>query len=76
MKTLWQRLRSPTPAFWRKVRKVGVTCTAVGGAMVTAPAGVHAWVALVGGYLTVAGGVTIALASITCTDSPAAQQPS
>lgn len=76
MKHLWDRLNSPTPAFWRKVRKVGATCAAVGAAMSAAPAGVHAWVALVGGYLTVAGGVTIALASITCTDSPAAQQPS
>ncbi len=70
MNTLWQRLNSPTPAFWRKVRKVGVVATAVGGAMSAAPAVLPAWIALVGGYLTVAGGVTIGLASITCTDSP------
>jgi hypothetical protein len=76
MQHLWDRLNSPTPAFWRKVRKLGIVCAAVGAPMSAAPAGVHAWVALVGGYLTVAGGVTIALASITCTDSPAAQPPS
>jgi len=76
MKHLWERLNSPTPAFWRKVRKVGMVATAVGGSMSAAPAGVHAWVAVIGGYLTVAGGVTIGLASITCTDSPAEQQPS
>ncbi len=76
MNTLWQRLNSPTPAFWRKVRKIGLVATAVGGAMSAAPAGLPAWIALAGGYLTVAGGVTIGLASITCTDTPAAQQPS
>jgi hypothetical protein len=76
MKTLWHRLNSPTPAFWRKVRKVGAAATAVGVAMSGAPAGLHPWIALVGGYLTVAGGVTMGLASITCTDSPTDQTPS
>jgi hypothetical protein len=76
MNTLWQRLNSPTPAFWRKVRKVGLVATAVGGAMSAAPTTLPAWIALVGGYLTVAGGVTMGLASITCTDAPTAQQPS
>ena len=75
MKTLWQRLNSPTPAFWRKVRAVGIVAGGVGTALSTAPAGLPAWFATVGGYLTVASGVTIALSSLTCSDAPADQTP-
>lgn len=76
MKIIWNRLISPTPAFWRKVRRIGIVAGAVGTAMAAAPAGLPGWIATLGGYLTVASGVTIALASMTCSDSPADQTPS
>ena len=75
MKTIWNRLISPTPAFWRKVRRVGIVTGAVGTAMAAAPATLPLWIATIGNYLTVASGVTIGLASLTCSDSPADQTP-
>lgn len=76
MKTLWNRLTSPTPAFWRKVRAVGLVAGGVGTALASAPTGLPLWFATVGGYLTVASGVTVALSSLTCSDAPADQTPS
>ena len=76
MKTLWSRLLSPTPAFWQKVRRLGLVATAIGGTLATAPVALPVWVVVAAGYLTVAGGVTVSLASLTCSDSPTDQPAS
>jgi hypothetical protein len=54
--TLAERLKSPTPKFFKTIRKIGLSVAAIGGALLAAPVGLP--VALV----TVAGGVMTAVA--------------
>jgi uncharacterized membrane protein YeiH len=60
--TLAERLKSPTPKFFRTVRKIGLSVAAIGGAMLAAPVGLPVALVTVAGYLTVAGGVMTAVA--------------
>jgi hypothetical protein len=58
---LIQRLKAPTPKFFRVLRNVGLGLAAAGAAILTAPITLPAVVITVGGYLTVAGGVVTAV---------------
>lgn len=59
--TLKQRIKQPTPKFFKKVRNLGISIAAVGGAILTAPVSLPAAVITVAGYLTVAGTVASAV---------------
>lgn len=61
MKKIVQRVKAPTPKFFRKVRNVGVGLATVGGVLLTAPVSLPAIVVALGGYLAVAGGVMTAV---------------
>lgn len=58
---LIERLKAPTPKFFRVLRNVGLALAAAGGALLTAPISLPVAVVTVAGYLTVAGGVMTAV---------------
>lgn len=58
---LIERLKAPTPKFFRVLRNVGLAIAAAGGALLTAPISLPVAVVTVAGYLTVAGGVMTAV---------------
>ena len=65
-----QRLVSPTPKFFRTITKIGLTLSAVGGVIVTAPVALPAAIVAVGGYLLTAGGVATAISqAVTTSDN-------
>ena len=58
---LIERLKAPTPKFFRVLRNVGLALAAAGSALLTAPIALPVAVVTVAGYLTVAGGVITAV---------------
>jgi len=56
------RLKSPTPKFFRVLRNVGLGLAAAGGVLVAAPVAIPAGLVALGGYLIVAGTVASAVA--------------
>ena len=59
--TLKARITSPTPSFFRKLRKIGLILAGIGAAIIAAPISLPAMVVSAAGYLTVAGAVTTAV---------------
>lgn len=70
MNTLWQRLNSETPKFWKKAMSLGLTLTAIAGALALAPDTIALpdLVQKVAGYIATAGFVLTAVAKATTTD--------
>lgn len=67
--TLKARIESPTPAFFRAVRKWGLIMAGIGGALMAAPIALPTMIVSIAGYLTVAGAVTVAVSqAATVTD--------
>ncbi len=62
---LVERMKAPTPKFFRVLRNVGIALAAAGGALLTAPVTLPVAVITVAGYLTVAGGVMTAVSQST-----------
>jgi hypothetical protein len=62
-----QRIQSPTPPFFKKLRNIGLTLAAMGTAIVAAPVALPAIIVKVAGYLAVAGGVASAVSQSTTT---------
>lgn len=58
---LVERMKAPTPKFFRVLRNVGLALAAAGGAIITAPIALPVAVVTVAGYLAVAGGVMTAV---------------
>jgi uncharacterized membrane protein HdeD (DUF308 family) len=56
-----QRIQSPTPKFFKKVRNVGLILAAISASILAAPVALPAMVVQVAGYLAVAGGVASAV---------------
>lgn len=54
---LAERVKSPTPKFFKKVRNVGLTLAAVSATILAAPISLPAVLIKVAGYLAVAGSV-------------------
>ena len=75
MKILWNRLISPTPAFWRKVQKCAAGALALVVAL-QAGATAPAWLVTALPYGFTALTTVVAVAQFTCSDSPADQIPS
>jgi len=59
---LKQRLKSPTPKFFRKLRNIGIAVAAVATTIATAPVALPAVLVKIAAYLAVAG-TTISVAS-------------
>lgn len=64
-----QRVKAPTPVFFKKLRLIGLAIAAAGGALVATPVVLPAIIAKVGGYLIVAGGVLSAVSQTAVNDS-------
>ena len=57
MKNIVQRVKAPTPKFFKKVRNISLVLAAIGTTLLTAPVSLPAVVIKIAGYLAVAGGV-------------------
>lgn len=58
---LTERLQASTPAFFKKVRTIGLILAAMGGALLASPVVLPAVVVQVGSYLVLAGSVASAV---------------
>ena len=56
-----ERIKAPTPKFYRILRNVGLGLAAAGGVIIAAPVALPALVVTIGGYLIVAGSVATAV---------------
>lgn len=72
---LAQRIQSPTPSFFKKLRTIGLILAAVSGALMAGPVAVPAIVTQIAGYLAVAGGVITAVSQTAVeTAAPLAEE--
>jgi uncharacterized membrane protein HdeD (DUF308 family) len=60
-----KRAKAPIPKFFKVLRNIGLTMTAIGGTIVAAPIALPIAVSSIGGYLAVAGGVLSAVSQMT-----------
>ena len=68
--TIVERVKAPTPRFFKTLRTIGLTLAGIGGAILAAPVAVPAALITIAGYITLAGGVITAV-SQTAVDSEA-----
>lgn len=59
------RVKAPTPKFFKVLRNIGLALAALGGTLLAAPIALPVVVTTVGGYLAVAGGVVSAVSQLT-----------
>ena len=63
--TFKERVKSPTPKFFKKVRTIGLILAAVSASIIAAPVALPAVVIEIAGYLAVAGSVASAISQTT-----------
>tara|TARA_R110001583_G_scaffold120243_1_gene271497 strand:+ start:275 stop:508 length:234 start_codon:yes stop_codon:yes gene_type:complete len=63
------RLKQPTPTFFRKLRNIGIALAATGGAILAAPISLPTLLVTVATYLTVAGTVATAVSQAVVSDN-------
>lgn len=66
--TIKERMVSPTPKFFRKVRNAALVMGAISSVILTAPVGLPAGLVTIAGYLAVASGIAGALSQATIKD--------
>jgi hypothetical protein len=71
---LIDRLKAPTPKFFKILRNVGLGLAAAGGVLVAAPITIPALVVTIGGYLIVAGSVATAVSQAVTTNESNKEQ--
>ena len=64
-----ERIQSPTPKLFQRLRNIGLVLAAVGGVVMASPVALPEWLNDLGGYLTVAGGVLGAVSQLTVVDN-------
>jgi uncharacterized membrane protein HdeD (DUF308 family) len=62
---LVERVKSPTPKFFRILRAIGLALLAISGSVIAAPVVLPVAVVSIAGYMAVAGGVISAVSQIT-----------
>lgn len=62
---LAQRIKSPTPKFFKKLRNIGLGLAAISATIMAAPVSLPAIVIKIAGYLAVAGGVAGTISQTT-----------
>lgn len=68
--TITERITSPTPSFFKRIRNIGLTLGAIGGALLAAPVTLPAAVITVAGYLVTAGLVASAVSATAVENTP------
>ena len=58
---LIERLKAPTPKFFKLLRNIGLGLAAAGGVIVASPITIPTIIVTIGGYLIVAGSVATAV---------------
>ena len=67
---LIDRLKPPTPKFFKVLRNIGLGLAAAGGVIVASPIAIPTLIVTIGGYLIVAGSVATAISqAVTTTES-------
>ena len=56
-----QRVKAPTPSFFKTLRTIGLALAAIGGAILTSPIALPAGLIAAAGYVALAGGVVTAV---------------
>ncbi len=56
-----ERVKAPTPKFFKTLRTIGLALAAVGGALLATPAALPAGLIAAAGYVALAGGVLTAV---------------
>ena len=59
--TIAERVKAPTPKFFKTLRTIGLALAGIGGAILAAPVAVPAALITIAGYITLAGGVMTAV---------------
>ncbi|MBN9294555.1 MAG: hypothetical protein J0G96_11310 [Flavobacteriia bacterium] len=59
---LVERVKAPTPKWFKIIRTIGITLTAVGGAILAAPVAIPATIVTIAGYAMLGGTVATAIA--------------
>ncbi len=62
---LIQRVKDPTPKFFKVLRSIGLGLAAVGGTILATPIALPVVITSIGGYLAVAGSVVSAVSQVT-----------
>ena len=62
---LLERVSSPTPTFFQKLRNIGLALAAISAAIIAAPVTLPSIVVTIAGYLAVAGTVLSGVSQIT-----------
>ena len=62
---LIQRVKAPTPKFFKVLRSIGLGLAAVGGTILATPIALPVVIASIGGYLAVVGSVVSAVSQVT-----------
>lgn len=59
---LIERVKAPTPKWFKIIRTIGITLTAVGGAILASPVAIPATIVTIAGYAMLGGTVATAIA--------------
>lgn len=62
---LVERVKAPTPKFFRVLRSIGLALLAISGSVIAAPVVLPAVVVSVAGYTALAGGIISAISQVT-----------
>ena len=65
---LLERLKKPTPPFFKKLRNIGIILAATGGAILAAPITLPATLVTIATYLAVAGTVATTVSQAVVSD--------
>jgi len=65
MKKVIERIKKPTPKFFKIIRNVGLALLSVSGVIATAPISLPAIVITASGYVALAGGILSAVSQLT-----------
>ena len=63
--SIMQRISSPTPSFFKKVRTIGIAISTAGGALLAACNVLPTFLTQAGGYMLVAGTIAAAVSQFT-----------
>ena len=68
-----ERMKAPTPKFFKVLRTIGLSLAAVSGTLLAAPIALPTILVTVAGYVAVAGAVATAVSQVAVEDSAKTQ---